>query len=186
MHLTAIPPLQLHAMDSNRPNRGRHDCNTAMHTAAMVGLESIGGRCNARSRRLAADRHIAFARRVDGRRRFFLFVQLDGVLRSPEASSTDAKRGRTGTWNTNGPTVVGPIWCRVPFENQVRPAPLNLLLWLLVSGSWLYTGPVRTYSFSLVAPISFFRVVGRYLPTYFPSPPSSMYLCSSWYLSSSF
>lgn len=78
---------------------------------------------------------------------------------------------------------MGPIWCRVPFENQVRPAPLNLLLWLLVSGSRLYTGPVRIYSFSLVAPISFFRVVSRYLPTYFPPPPSSTYLCSSLSLS---
>lgn len=42
---------------------------------------------------------------------------------------------------------------------------------------------MRTYSFSLVAPISFFRVVGRYLPTYFPPPPSSTYLCSSLFLS---
>lgn len=63
------------------------------------------------------------------------------------------------------------------FPLRIRLDRPNLLLWLLVSGPRLYTGLVCTYSSPPVAPISFFRVVGRHLPT---SRHPARRLSSSW------
>jgi len=176
-------------MDSNRPNRGRHDCNTAMHTGAMIGLESIS------AAGVTHDQGVWSLIDTSPSRDALTEEDASSSLYDSTESSV-LQRYRPLT-RSEGVQVLeiqtDPRWwvqSDAGFPLRIR---LDRLLWTCFSG---FSSPVRgcipaqyipTPS-PWVAPISFFRVVGRYLPTYLLSVATlfdlSLFLC--WSLSFSF